>query len=169
MSNKAFFAEMYKTISDYSPQDAAFIRQYLPWSSFIDDGDVEFQGQKIAMRDLMDPRHRAKFVLKQGLGEGGEGVYVGRATSESDWVNLMKSAWGNPQSFVQEFITPDTVTLPYLEESGISFQKTDFVLGQYVIGKELISPLLRLDKADSRGVINHAQGAIVASSLMEVV
>jgi hypothetical protein len=168
MSNKAFFAEMYKNLSAYSPQDAKFIREFLPWSSFIGDGIVDFHGQKISMHDLLDPRHREKFVLKKGRGEGGEGVYVGRTTSAAEWTELIAKSWNNPHYFIQEFFAPDTLTLPYLNEDGVSFQQTAFVLGQYTVGKEIISPLVRLDKADRRGVINHAQGAIVSTSLVEV-
>lgn len=168
MSNKALFAEMYKLLAVYSPKDMQFIREYVPWSSFVVDGPIEFHGQKVSMLDLMEPRHKEKFVLKKGRGEGGEGVYIGRYTNLCEWTELICQSLNNPLYFVQEYLEPDSVILPYLNEDGVSFQKTAFVLGQYAIGKEIISPLVRLDKANRRGVINHAQGAIVSPSLMEV-
>lgn len=167
ISNKSLFAEMYTTLSTYSPHDSEFIRQYLPWSSFVAKKNVTFNDQQVSMNDLMDPRHKSLFVIKKGRGEGGEGVYIGHKTTETDWENLIAQAWNNPQYLVQEYFNPDKISLPYLEDDKIIFQNTAFVLGQYIVDNELISPLIRLDKGMSNDVINHAKGAIVSTCLME--
>jgi hypothetical protein len=168
LSNKMIFAYLCENQSKFSPEKQSFIQRYLPWSQFIKEQKVRFDGQFVFLKDLLEPRHKNRFILKAGVGEGGSSVFAGHQQSESNWSHLVKNAFDNGGYIVQQYYEPEKVRLPYLsEENTVIFQTTPVIFGQYIIGDSEIDPLIRLDLKGDAGVINHAKGAIATVALTQ--
>jgi hypothetical protein len=147
----------------FTDEERRVIRDHLPWTRRVEDGFVDFAGERVYLPDLLaDGRER--LVLKHSLSSQGSDVHAGAYTPPARWDELIRAALGDGLWIVQEFMPPTHV--PFLLPEGGAAEH-DVVWGLYIIGERYGGGFLRVQPAGRAGVINSARGAL-CTPLIEV-
>jgi len=168
-SDKTLLGYLYQTRHTMSQFNREFVEKYLPWSSGFDCQDkVVYHGQKFLFNDLLSPRIKDNFVLKIGIGLQGAGVMIGKDASVKQWETAISEAKEKKDGMLQEYLAPDSVELPFVEEEKIIYRVCPFVLGKYVyLGNAAAGNVVRYSKKIDETVINYHQGSHVVVSFVE--
>ncbi|MEU7205962.1 hypothetical protein [Streptomyces sp. NPDC045470] len=90
-ANKQLFALLSAGQDWMTEDDRDFVARYLPWSRGTWEEDVEFQGEKWKLPELLRKR-RADFVVKRSDGDQNADVHIGARTEESAWEDVIAEA-----------------------------------------------------------------------------
>jgi hypothetical protein len=147
----------------FSQDERAVIKKYIPWTRKIMDVETTFGTEKIKLGDFIIS-NKERLVIKPSRGLGGEDVMVGFNTSPGEWKKYVEKALLEKTWVVQEFIQPDS----YLYQTGShGCARNHVVWGCLAIGSHYAGSFMRvLPEADSKGVINAKQGALVSNILV---
>jgi hypothetical protein len=148
----------------FTLQEREVIKKYIPWTRKLTAGKVKFGAKTFDLQDLV-LSNREKMVLKPAEGLGGEDVFIGRYTPQTQWEELIKNATGERIWVVQEY----TESFPFLFQAGDNGCSEHHVIwGLIVFGNRYAGGYLRvLPKGIGKGVVNSFQGA-AKSVILEV-
>jgi hypothetical protein len=102
----------------FSAEEAAAIRDHIPWTRIVSDRETTFEGKSVDLLDLI-LANRQRMVLKPNDEYGGTGIVLGWEVDESAW----NAAVGKAQSeghIVQDRIRIPTEPYPTYGEAGLS-------------------------------------------------
>ncbi len=160
VSDKRILAMLSEHCSNWFPDETEFVNSYLPWTRTVAPGFTVFGAEKLAMEDLLTAKNKDAFVLKPGLGEGGEGVMIGRGSTRVAWENAVSNAITTGEWVVQEYQDVDSITLPFWNETvGLSWEACPAVVAPYVVGSDPAGALMRYTRDKDCLVMNFARGA----------
>ncbi|MER7754731.1 hypothetical protein [Kitasatospora sp. NPDC097643] len=91
VANKQLFAVLSGHPEWMGAADREFVDTYLPWTRGIREDDVEFQGEKWQLTDLLT-RRRADFVLKRSDGDQNFDVHLGSRYDDAQWSAVITKA-----------------------------------------------------------------------------
>jgi len=134
----------------FSPREQEVIRTYVPWTRLVRAEPVRFGGEEVFLPDLL-VSGRERLVLKQAMGHGGSGVFLGRWTGVARWEELVRSSLATGGWVVQEHLE----SLPYLYQSGeYGCEAHDVVWGPFVFGSTFGGVVLRMQPQAAGGPVN---------------
>lgn len=159
-SNLALLSEHADKDSDaFSTEEKKIIRKYVPWTRKIIAGETIYRDEPIRLEDFIIS-HKDEFVIKPSLGLGGDGVYIGKNTSQDQWEERVKNAIHKKNWVVQE-VVPSGSALYRHGETGSAVY--DMVWGFFIFGVNYAGTFLRVIlKKDAPRIINTHQGAQVS-------
>jgi hypothetical protein len=135
------------------------IKTYIPWTRKILASETLYKSEKIQLVDFIR-RNREQLVMKPAVGYGGEGVAVGKYTSQDQWETVLQTAQQKGKWLVQEYVP----SLPLLYQYGENGAEPHMgVVGFVVCGNRFGGGSIRMLPCSKRnGVINVHQGARVS-------
>jgi hypothetical protein len=134
----------------FSAEEQELIRRHVPWTRLVTSGPLEFEGESMAIRDLLRTR-RERFVIKEARSFGGKGVHVGKATPETVWLEAVDSALQDGRWVVQEYLE----SFPYLYQSGEQgCSLHDVIWGPFIFGGQYAGAILRMQPKAAGGAVN---------------
>jgi hypothetical protein len=151
---KAIFAvltrEKYAYLFDEN--ELAAIRNHIPWTRRFREEKTTYKGEDI---DLVEwtRQNSNKLVLKPNDDYGGHGIYIGWASTETEWDDAIKLALENGDYLVQERVQTSREIFPMLDAAG-NFQ--------------MIEQLVDLDPLLFNGVVGSAFTRLSSSELANV-
>jgi hypothetical protein len=75
----------------YNEAEREAIKTYIPWTRKILPSETFYKGEKIQLVDFIR-QNREQLVMKPAVGYGGEGVAVGKYTSQNQWETVLQTA-----------------------------------------------------------------------------
>lgn len=160
LSSKRVFAWLGSGQVPLSQSEREFVRRHVPWTREVVAGPVDFEGREHGIEELA-LRSREKFVLKPVNACGGEGVVVGRATTDERWKAALTAALGSRNHVLQEYIEPDAGRMEFWDRASgrVRDLEVDYVLGPYIVDGVSAGCTVRHVQKGRNGVVNHARGA----------
>ncbi len=151
---KAIFAvltnEKYAHLFNEAELDA--IKKHVPWTRKFREEQTEHYSEQINLTQWT--RENAnKLVLKPNDDYGGHGIYIGWASTETEWNDAIKLALENGDYLVQERVQTSKEEFPMLDSAG-NFQ--------------MIEQLVDLDPLLFNGVVGSAFTRLSSSELANV-
>lgn len=135
----------------FNDEERETIKKYVPWSRKVVPG--ELADFIFANKDTL--------VLKPSLGSGGDGVYIGRNVSPSQWEKLVNTALHRKDYLVQEVVESISPLYQYGETGTARY---DLTWGFFIFGSRYSGTFLRImPKKNGPGIINTHQGAQISS------
>ncbi|MCP4156471.1 MAG: amino acid adenylation domain-containing protein, partial [bacterium] len=166
MSNKFNLALLSENENSptYSLAERETIKKHIPWTRKLGDGQLEYGTKKIKSPDYIIS-NKDRFVIKPSVGLGGQGVYVGKYTSEEEWNRQVNIAVSEKKWLVQEWVDAH----PGLYQAGENGSALhELIWGFFMMGSQYIGGFLRvLLRTGSEGVVNADRGAEI-SPILEV-
>jgi uncharacterized circularly permuted ATP-grasp superfamily protein len=162
LSNKLTLAVLsdYEAVDTYTDEEKKIIDTYVPWTRKISPGGTTYGKEKIDDLEDFIFSNREKLVIKPGAGLGGEGVCIGRKSSEEKWEKVLKTAVREKKWLVQELVESS----PGLYQCGENgYDLHDTVWGFFIFGSRYSGAWARvMPQKSNKGVINCHQGATVS-------
>jgi hypothetical protein len=98
-----------------TPADQALVRNYVPRTTAL---GLNRSSSAAAVPPALHGE-RDHMVVKPSVGKAGNGVRFGSQTSQQDWCSAVADAAQHAPVVLQQRVTPDRVTMPFLDqESG---------------------------------------------------
>lgn len=134
LSSKLVFAWLSEGTVPLTPSESSFVRQHIPWTRVVRDGEVEFEGSAWRLRDLALARQES-FVLKPLTCCGGTGVTIGMTESPEQWKRLVDEAIASGGFIVQEFVANDKLTMDFFDtlHNAVRSLEVSHVFGAYIV------------------------------------
>ncbi|MET8249341.1 hypothetical protein ABZV31_36200 [Streptomyces sp. NPDC005202] len=160
LSSKLVFGWLSEHCDRLDPEDASFVRQYIPWTRVLDGTPLDFQGRTAAPVEVLT-EFQASLVLKPATSCAGQGVLVGRATPEAVWADAVAHVGSAGTYVVQEYVQADELVMDFYDASAKSVVRTpvSYVLGPYVVDDVSAGCSIRHAASSVSGVVNHSQEA----------
>ncbi len=141
----------------FSAQERAAIRTMVPWTAEVCDGPSHRVDGSV-LPDLVSwvSDNRENLVLKPAIGSHGEGVLVGRATTQHRWDTVLSAAMSGGW-IVMDYIVPEEMALPVADpdHGWSSTWQTELVdCDFYVFSGQVGHPIRRAAKGP---ILNVAQ------------
>lgn len=140
----------------YDDADRAAIERHVPWSRALADTDVTFDGTRWSLVELLRA-NRGDFVVKKGLGYGGDDVHLGECTSADRWDAIIRAGIEEGTWLVQRFVDPKRFAYQSGEDGP---QPCKAVWGGFCYGERFGGAYLRVFPGHRTGPINSARGAM---------
>jgi hypothetical protein len=157
LGDKRNFALLSESVDSdlFSAEERELIRRHVPWTRLVAPGQVEFEGERVSLPDLLRTR-RERFVIKETISFGGKAVHVGKATPEPVWLEAVDTALEERRWIVQEYFA----SLPYLYQSGEQGCSVhDVIWGPFVFGGQYAGVILRMQPKAAGGAVNLSRAA----------
>jgi len=143
----------------FNDEEKRIIEKYVPWSRKIINGSTNYGTETVKLENFI-LTNKDKLVLKPSSGYGGSGVYIGQRIPETQWEELIKTAFHQKNWLIQEFVD-SSPGLYQAGENGCDLH--DMVWGFFVLGSQYAGAWVRvLPQKANKGVINCHQGATVS-------
>jgi len=147
----------------FTEQESEIIKKHIPWSRKLVDKDVEFEGKKVSLINLVFENQK-KFVLKSSFGSAGVEVFIGSKISPEIWKEKVTMALEEKTWMVQEYIKPQEYWYQ-INQNDIALHEV--VYGLFVFGQFYAGGFVRLLPSDNKnGVVNCSQGASESTLLV---
>ncbi|MDH6578177.1 hypothetical protein [Kitasatospora sp. MAP5-34] len=162
LSSKVVFAWLSKNSALLDADDAEFIEKHIPWTRFLDGGEIDFGGRVADPVELLID-FQEDMVLKPTTSFAGQGVLVGAATRAEVWREAVRGAARSGTHIVQELVRPDELVMDFYDAStkGVLRSSVSYVLGPYVVDGISAGCSVRHTVAADSGVVNHIRGASI--------
>lgn len=139
----------------FQPAEVETLRRHVPWTRRLVPGEVRYQGEALALPSLLTAR-RERFVLKDAMGFGGKGVWLGSTTPPERWSSLVQTALQSGGWIVQERVE----SRPYLYQNGEEgCSPHDVVWGPFVFGDSYAGVTLKMQSKAEEGILNLSRTA----------
>jgi hypothetical protein len=102
-----------------SHDEAAAVREFIPWTRVVEERKTEFGGQPIDLVPFA-LANRTKLVLKPNDDYGGHGIVLGWTVGEAAWEKAMRHALTTPY-VVQERVNLPHEVFPSMENGELQF------------------------------------------------
>jgi len=143
----------------FTGEEKKRIKKYIPWTRKITPGYTHYRGKKIELKNFIIANRR-DLIIKPSVGYGGDGVHIGKKTSQNRWEQAIETAIEKKDWLVQQYIEPTSYLYQY-GENGCEL--CDAVWGFFVFGPYYAGEWIRvLPQISNQGVINCHQGAEVS-------
>ncbi len=167
--NKALFHP--KTHEFLTEDEIAFVKETVPYTAFLDDGEVDLEDIKA---------NKDNWIIKPTDAYGGDDVYAGRQLGQSEWeqvINKFANGSAGAPFIVQTFISPfKSEVVPYetveeIEElikkgteisKNVTIQKYNNLNGLYLFNGHFGGVFSRLGP---RHIITKPMGAITCATI----
>jgi uncharacterized circularly permuted ATP-grasp superfamily protein len=137
----------------FTPEQLTCIRKHVPWTRFLAEGRVYFEGLEHDMMDIL-LRERERLVLKPNDDYGGHGIVIGWETNPAVWEQAIRKALGQ-QYIVQERAPVDKITMPvYTDHLEMQEMLVDF--DPFLFLNEVEGGLVRLSSSSMSNVSSGA-------------
>lgn len=143
----------------FAPEDAALIRQHVPWTRRVLPGEASYRGETVEIPDLIISRQQ-DLVLKKGhaVSAAGRDVFLGKTTSGEQWADVLRRALEEGDWVTQEVVE----SLPFFYQNGEEgCCAHDVIWGPFVFGQTFAGVSLRMQPKALSGVVNLHRGATV--------
>lgn len=145
----------------FTGEERKVFKKHVPWTRMVEEIRTSDPGGREV--DLMPwlERHRDEVVLKPNRSYGGEGILIGRDTSETEWRDTLQRAAKAPSTWVAQGYRPiPEKDFPVIDEDGqLGLAEYFSVLGLFTSEQRLAI----LGRASQKKVVNVAQkGGVVA-------
>ena len=161
--NLALLSELEE--SDWlNESERRIVRDHVPWTRRITADFVDYGTERAYLPDLLMDQQQ-DLVIKPGASAHGLDVFLGIATENKAWEQVVDRALEEPGWVVQERVEGRTYRFPLDEEPRNPLQPHDVVWGLLTTGTEPIGNFVRLMSRKEHGVINAARGARVGAVL----
>jgi hypothetical protein len=175
----------------FDSEECQLIKKHIPWTRKITPGETFYDGDRVRMEEFL-LSHRERLVIKPSIGYGGFGVFIGAATAEDRWKQVVATAlakrdwqnipihspitvsqWGQLAQTANQMgawvVQEYSPSRPYLYQSGTrGCCEHEAVWGFIVLGSLYAGGVIRtLPKKEGGTVINSHQGAEI-SLILEV-
>lgn len=139
----------------FTEDERALIDRILPWTRFVRDEKVTFEGEKI---DLMPYAiaNKDRLVLKPTLLYGGVGVTPGWTTGQKEWVEKLHEAVDGPY-VLQQRLLPTTER--FLSEDGVTTEDMAVAYGTLMVDGTYAGTLARGVTDPAVGIVSMLRGA----------
>lgn len=136
-------------------EERALVDRILPWTRFVRDEKVTFEGEKI---DLLPyaVANKDLLVLKPTLLYGGVGVTPGWTTDQKEWVEKLHQAVGGP-FVLQRRLLPTTER--FLSEDGVTTEDMAVAYGTLMVDGKYAGTLARGVTDPAVGIVSMLRGA----------
>lgn len=139
---KAIFAvltnEKYSHL--FSVEELNAIRDHVPWTRKVREGQTENRGKKIDVVEWIRSNSN-QLVLKPNDDYGGHGIFIGWNSSRSEWDDAIKTALADGDYLVQERVKTAKEYFPMLTDDAGNWEMTEQLVD--------LDPLLYLGKVGS--------------------
>ena len=144
----------------FNDEEREAIKKYVPWSRRIVPGETVYGEKRVQMEDFV-LSNKDNLVIKPSLGFGGDGVYIGRSTAESEWRRLVKTALRRKDYLVQEVVKSISPLYQYGEAGTARY---DLAWGFFIFGSRYGGTFLRvIPQKDGPRIVNTHQGAQISA------
>ncbi|WP_435109849.1 hypothetical protein [Nocardiopsis synnemataformans] len=167
-ASKRVLAWLTRAAADLPAAERELVRRHLPVT--FDLGDPSsLPGATDSDRRTWLRSEQADLVLKGYQGHSGASVHVGRSTSPGDWEVLVDDALASGTAVVQEFVEPDTLTLPVYDRKHRRARTVEFktVFSPLLLGERCGGLVVR-QMPSGGGYIVNAQGGGAANMAFRV-
>jgi hypothetical protein len=145
------------TSDRFSEPERAVLRSAVPWTRRVAHEEVDFDGRRVFLPDLLE-RERAGLVLKKAYSHSGKHVVLGRATGDDEWRHRARAALAAEEGgwVVQEALE----SVPYtMLDAARGPLDHDVVWGFLSFGRGFHGGYLRTLPKERDAVINQFHGA----------
>ncbi len=147
----------------FSPEERELIRRYVPWTRRVTAGSILHDRRRVSFKELLLAEHRS-LVLKPLVGFSGEGVVIGKATSEERWEQEVDQAVQGDHMLVQQLV--ESRPFPLLQD-GQGCVPYTLIMGLFAFGDDYAGCVVRNAPSDGSGAVSHSLGAL-SGVLLEV-
>ncbi|NDL01325.1 hypothetical protein [Photorhabdus bodei] len=102
----------------FTDEENLLIDQLLPWTCQISESKIDYHGVTDSASGHA-LRNKNKFVLKMPYDIRGEGVIIGKESTDAEWYDAVKEAVKN-KSILQEYIATQQISAYSLEHKELS-------------------------------------------------
>ncbi|HEY1616408.1 MAG TPA: hypothetical protein VGG25_02255 [Streptosporangiaceae bacterium] len=150
-----------------SAADTELARRYLPWTRPVADGPAQFRGRTRDLPALLLAERRS-LVLKNGTGNSGQQVIIGKITEPGPWERAVAAALAQGTWTVQEFAEPASFPAWLWDTDSASAVLTPVsgVLSPYVVDGRDAGCMLRYDLDNARALVTVAQPSVRFNTVM---
>jgi len=162
LSNKLMLAVLSdnESFDCFTEEEKKFITAHVPWTRKISPSGTTYGDEKIENLEKFILSNREKLVIKPPAGLGGEGIYIGRKSTEKQWEEAVDTAIKKKDWLVQELIEP---AIGIYQTGDNNYAQQEMVWGIYIFGSNYAGSWVRvMPHEKSKGVINCHQGATVS-------
>lgn len=138
----------------FTPEERKMINSHVPYTRIARDLNQEAIDYYITNKE--------EYVLKCGVGEGGNEVVVGKDVDINTWKSSIWKALEEKNWIFQKFVESTPFTYQSLDAGFFDY---NVVWGLFVLGDSFLGGFLRLGKQESDHVINCARGARISFML----
>lgn len=143
----------------FSPEDNELILKHIPWTVFLENRVVEYDGLDYELPELL-LSCKDNFVIKHARGFQGKDVFVGKFVEMEEWKDALKMALNNKQFIAQEFNESVDFLAPNAQSEWTPHK---LIWGAFGFGKYYGGVWVRMAEVKSgAAVINSATGAVEA-------
>ena len=163
LNKKAAFAFLTdpKYAAEFTDEERAAIHAHVPWTRRIAKGEVEYEGERVDLGDLLRTERR-RLVLKPNDEYGGQGVVLGWLADDETWEAALVAAETTPM-IVQERIDAATARMPAFHAGKVVWEDVYFDVCPFVFGGRMEGGIVRLSPTE---ITNVSAGAGVSSLLV---
>jgi len=141
----------------FSRRERELIRQTVPWTRILADQKVKFRGKQVGIKDLI-PGNREVLVMKPSNRYGGKDVYIGRATPQDRWEEIMRQHIEGENWVVQEYVDIPRGDFPEIGEQ-VRFRGKYVNINPYALRGKYSGTITRV--SDSQVINVSAGGGLV--------
>jgi hypothetical protein len=95
----------------FTAKERDLIRKTIPWTRILTDSTVEYFGRQVSLKTFI-PENKDRLVLKPCNKYGGKDVYIGMATGQSVWEEVMEKHMDDCDWVVQDYVDIPTDEFP---------------------------------------------------------
>jgi hypothetical protein len=141
----------------FTAKERDLIRKTIPWTRILTDSTVEYQGRPVSLKTFI-PENKDRLVLKPCNKYGGKDVYIGMATGQLVWEEVMEKHMDGCDWVVQDYINIPTDAYP--GSSGpVGFSPKYVNINPFSLGGKYSGAITRV--SDSRVINISAGGGLV--------
>ena len=145
----------------FTGEERRVFKKHVPWTRMVEEiRTSDPEGREVDLLAWLS-RHREEIVLKPNRSYGGEGILIGKETSDAEWSEALDKGAKAPGTWVAQGYRPvPEKDFPVIDEDGVLGSADYFsVLGLFAS----VQRLAILGRASRKKVVNVAQkGGVVA-------
>jgi hypothetical protein len=157
LSDKRNLAHLWSLVGSplLTAEESRLIREHVAWTHVVAPQEALVASGRAWLPGYISA-NRERLVLKQATTFGGENVFIGRATSPSEWEAALATAMKQRDWVVQPYI--ESKPFPY-QNGEESLAAHAAIWGVFTVGSEVGGVFLRIS-AQTDAVVNSARGAL---------
>lgn len=126
----------------FTAEEREVIHHCVPWTRRVAERKTTFRRETIDLIDLIR-KNRANFILKPNDDYGGEGIFLGHKSTQSEWDDRISIAL-NKDYVVQEIIELQTEEFPVFGKDSWSFEPMFVDVNPFVFRGKVNGAMVRL-------------------------
>ncbi len=150
----ALLSRLADTNDSLVKEDVDLINKYIPWSRFLQDDRVKFQGKYFSTKQLaLDAQD--ELVLKRTNSCLGDHVFIGKEVAKNDWQDMVAKALNDSDKWIiQENLSSALYDLEYyIPSSGRVTRNKRCVFSPFIFGNHFGGVMVRVEKDPNKRVL----------------